>query len=277
MVGLLTLTGGASLAGVWVYRRLEKGTRPAAAASWWKASWQTVQETLHTVRQGLMQRSPRPLAAALATPPPALTLLDIAEPTAAIRYGLWTSALALGVTTTGRLLFPPLQVAGLPLLVYMGLPPAQTAYTQLQLDGRPGSALAETMLLVVCLAGGYYWVGALGFCLYYGGRTLLAKKPQDGAAQGSLWDLPATTHRWQAGAACAVPVATLQPGDHLLLQSGEMTPVDGQIVEGVAWVQAQALSATACGLRKGVGSRVTATDIVVVGRICVQVLSPAAG
>lgn len=153
MVSLLTLTGGASLASVLVYRRWEKRAKVRPEQPWWQASWQSVQGTLHQVRQCLPRRHPHP-----------------------------------------SVVIPPM-----------------------------------------------------------------------------------TAHLWQVDTVCTVPTTTLQPGDQVLLKSGEMMPVDGLIIEGVAWVRPQALSATACGLRKSVGSRVMATDIVMVGRICVQVLSPAGG
>ncbi|MEZ4860202.1 MAG: hypothetical protein R3C14_02795 [Caldilineaceae bacterium] len=59
--------------------------------------------------------------------------------------------------------------------------------------------------------------------------------------------------------------ATLQPGDQVILQSGEVAPVDGLITEGVAWLRNQAGAATVCGLHKTVGDRVAATDLVLVG------------
>jgi len=242
MVSLLTMTGGASLAGAWVYKR-------------WGAK---------KPRRGSTDDDP-PLALARRA--------DNAN--AAVLYGLRTSTLALGVTTAGRLFFPPLQVAGLPVLVYMGIPSAQQAYDQLGDEGRPSRALAETVVLVVCLAGGYYWVGALGFWLYYGIRTLLAEKQQGEEAQRPAWLVPTTTHVWKDGTACAVPTATLHPGDQVLLHSGDLVPVDGLITEGVAWLRSQALSSAAWGLRKGVGDKVAATDIVSVGQICVRVLPTA--
>ena len=189
-------------------------------------------------------------------------------------YGLHTSALALAVTTTGRLFYPPLQVAGLPLLVYMGIPAAQEAYDQLGAEERPGRALAEIVVLAVCLAGGYYWVSSLGFWLYYGGRTWLAKQQPSEQAWRPEWLAPATTHLWKDGAACVVPTATLQPGDQVILHSGELVPVDGLITEGVAWLRPQALRPAATGLRKGMGDKVAAADLVVVGRICVRVCQP---
>jgi cation transport ATPase len=165
-------------------------------------------------------------------------------------------------------------LAGLPLLVYLGIPSAQQAYAQLRVDGRPSRALAETVALAVCLAGGYYGVGALGFWLYYGGQRWWAtQRPDENTRHPQRW-APTTTHLWQAGAVCAVPTATLQPGDQVLLHSGELAPVDGLITEGVAWLRPQALLPATTGLRKGVGDRVAATDLVLVGRICVRVLQP---
>ena len=280
MANRLTITDGASVTGVWIYRRFG-ATQPSRRAeddqqsigqTWWKTPWQTVQDLLHNGRQRFTRR---PLRSAT-IPEADDSLLAVAErahdPNAIIRHGWHTSTLALGVTTTGWLIFPSWQIAGLPLLVYLGIQPAQAAYDQLWIDGRPSRALAETVALAVCLAGGYYWVGALGFWLYYGSRQLLAEQSAGKDAEQPARLTPATTHVWQDGAECAVPIASLQPGDQMILHSGELTPVDGLITEGVAWLRPQALSAETVGLRKTVGDRVAATDLVIVGRLCVRVL-----
>ena len=268
MVTLLTLTSGASLAGVLVYRRLGNNEARQAVSqpqgqSWWKASWQTTQETLG---RGLRRftwrnRHPQPKSVVAAQPRRFVQNQDDAT----VAYGLHASVIALGMTTAGKLLFPPLEVAGVPLLLIMGIPSAQSAYDQLWVDGRPSRALAETVTLAVCLAGGYYWAGALGFWLYHGGRRLLA-------AQGEVEQLPTTAQLWKDGTAHTVARTTLQPGDQVLLQSGEMVPVDGLIIDGVGWLRPAALPTTA-GLHKGVGDQIAATDIVLVGRLCVRVLS----
>jgi Cu2+-exporting ATPase len=251
----------------------ERADRP----TWWQATWQRLQKRVWPARQPVaLRKSP-----AATTTTSADSLLagsqQQGEHQATLRYGVRTSTLALVVTTTGRLCYPPLQVAGLPLLVYMGIPAAQQAYDELAEEGRPGWAVAETVMLAVCLAGGYYWVGAFGFWLYYGGRTLLAEKRPEAEAQAQQpeWSASTTTHLWKDGVACVVPIATLQPGDQVLLHSGEMVPVDGLITEGVAWLRPQALSSAACGLRKSVGDRVAAMDLVMVGRICVGILPEA--
>lgn len=279
LVSLLTVTGGASLAGAWVAKRWgnetpRRGKDPGQA--WWRAPWQTVQETLQQARQRLAQGASLAQAPVVADAPLALAERTD-DPNVAIHYGWRAATLALGATTTGLLVSPSLQIVGLPLLVYMGVPQAQAAYDQLWVNGRPSRALAETVVLAVCLTSGSYWVGSLGFWLYYGGQRLLAGQQPSAEAPQQTAVAPITTHVWQAGFTCAVPTATLQPGDQMILHSGELAPLDGVITEGVAWLRPQALSAAAGGLRKAVGDKVTANDIVVVGRICVRVLPTAQG
>ena len=265
MVSLVTLTGGASLAGLWVYRRLADPTPPR----WWQA----LQEAWQEARQAFTPRDKQTTVIPPADTRPLTTAQGGKTATDDVAYGLRTATLALGVTTVGGLVAPPLRVAGLPLLVYMGIPAAQATYEQLWMDGRPNRALVETVVLSACLVGGYYWVGALGFWLYYGSRTLLASTPHSKQNRSTTWQTPTTVHLWQAGTASVVPTNTLQPGDQLLLQSGDMTPVAGVIVEGVAWVRSQVMANNAGALRKSVGSQLLATEMVVVGRICVQVRS----
>jgi len=274
------MTDGASVAELWIYRHFgaaqqgqrDQNNQQNTGQTWGKTSWRIVQDLLHNGRQRFTRRPLRSAAIAEADDSP-LTIVECAhDPNAILRYGWRTSTLALGVTTTGWLIFPPWQIAGLPLLVYLGIPPAQEAYERLWTDGRPSRALAETVALAICLAGGYYWVGALGFWLYYGSRQLMATQSADEAAEQLASLTPTTTHIWQDGTECVVPIAALQPGDQMILHSGELAPVDGLITEGVAWLRPQALSAQAYGLRKTVGDRVAATDLVIVGRLCVRVL-----
>ena len=272
MVTLLTLTSGASLAGVLAYRRLGNNAASQAVPqpqtqAWWKASWQTTQETLARGFQHFTLRSQHQQPKVPVAAQPTRTALYKDDATA---YSVRASLLAFGVTTAGRFFFPPLQVAGVPLLLIMGIPSAQAACEQLWVDGRPNRALAETIALAVCLAGGYYWVGALGFWLYHGGRSLLTA-PQGEMHQPPVDLMPTTAQLWQDGTAQTVALAALQPGDHVLVQSGEMVPVAGLIIEGLGWLRPATLPTTA-SLHKGVGDQVAATDIVLVGRLCVRVL-----
>ena len=279
MVGLLAMTGSASLVGVWVYKQWgeKKQVRPKKdqRQDWWQTTWQRLQDQLwqpnHSVVPRNQPKAPAPTAAATVAPSP-VSPGQHTEQAAAIRYGVRTSALALAVTTTGQLCYPPLQVAGLPLLVYMGIPAARRAYEQLEAEGRPDRALAETVVLAVCLVSGAYWISSLGFFLYHGGRELLTEKHSHTDFQQPAWSAPKTTHLWKEGTGAIVATASLRAGDQVILQSGEMAPADGLIVDGVAWLRPQAMTPISCGLRKSVGDRISATDIVSVGQICVQII-----
>ena len=148
VVSLLTMTGGASLAGAWVAKRWvnekpRRGKDPGPA--WWQAPWQTVQETLQQARQRLTQGASLAQAQPVVDAPPLALAERTDDPNATIHYGWRTATLALGATTTGLLVSPPLQIVGLPLLVYMGVPQAQPASHHLWVDGRPIPALASTV------------------------------------------------------------------------------------------------------------------------------------
>ncbi|MBX3011108.1 MAG: hypothetical protein KF832_06350 [Caldilineaceae bacterium] len=75
-----------------------------------------------------------------------------------------------------------------------------------------------------------------------------------------------------AAAQAAANQPPLQPGYQILLSSGELVPADAMIIEGVAWLQPQVLPATKDALRKSVGDKIAATDLVLVGRILIRVL-----
>jgi hypothetical protein len=279
MVGLLSLTGGASLVTMWVYQHWENKTEPldehSKTPAWWQRFWLRRNGEVLPTSPAIPPHKPSTPTTAPGAELPCTTPRQTTGQRVDGDYELRTSTLALAVTTAGRLCYPPLQVAGLPLLVYMGIPAAQKAYEQLGAEERPGHALAETVVLAVCLAGGYYWVGSLGFWLYYGSRRLLAKQQPGVERLPPVWLAPTTTRRWHDGAASVVATASLQPGDQVILHSGEVAPVDGLIIKGVAWLRPQALSAAACGLRKEVGDKVAVHDIVLVGEIYVQVLPSA--
>lgn len=266
MVSLLTLAGGVSLTSAFVYQRTK---RKETASAYWEKPWQTIRKALTHARQ---QLSPSEV---LRHPKGMSLVQQLASDASSNHYELHTSALALGVSAVGSLLFPPLRIAGMPLLVFMGLPAAQAAYTQLQLDGRPSRALAETVALVVCLTSGYYTFTALGFCLYHGARYQLAQQQHTSTEETRpllSWVSPPTIHLLCEGATQSVATATLQPGDHVLLQSGEIAPIRGLIIEGAAWLYPQALSTTTTALHKSAGDLIDIQDMVVVGRICVRVL-----
>ena len=75
----------------------------------------------------------------------------------------------------------------------------------------------------------------------------------------------------QDGVEIQVPLDRLQKGDVVVTHTGEMVPVDGIIVEGMAMIDQHALTGESTPAEKGVGDRVFASTILVAGEIQIVV------
>lgn len=215
-----------------------------------------------------MTSRPSPLGATQTEDKPGFSLPQISSEG---NRGLRTSSFSLGMAALGHFVFPPLAYASIPALIYMGVPSAQTAYAVLRHERRGSVALAETAALGVCLASGAYLAGSLGFCLYYLGRGARLARPAARETAKSLPRSPATAHLCQDDLHLDVAVTSLQAGDLILVATSEMVPVDGMVVEGVAWLRSPLLDEDADDLHKGPGDSVSAGDLVMVGRVRLRV------
>ena len=262
MIGTITLTGGLLAAGVMAYKRSTNPPTGGSKDDGTRPGQRSLLQRLDDWRTKASEQTENLRAAADAA------LWDGDQ---RVRFGLQTSVLSLGLTTAGILLAVPFTYASIPTLIFMGVPPAQEAYDKLSVEGRLSLALVETAALGICLAGGYLWIGSLGFSVYYLGRTLLVERNPTRAAPQVTQPLPKTAFLYQGESKIEVPVASLQKGDRISLESGDLSPVDGLIVEGSAWLKAAALAYQTSEVCKGVGDRICALDVVVVGHIHVQV------
>lgn len=263
MLGTMTLTGGLLAAGLLTFKRSrgrdpndsphDHAQSPRGRLGNWLGKTRKTEKTV----------DPTTTAQAASKPAP-----DDQDTT---RFGLYTSTISLGLSTVGVVSFPPLTYACIPTLIYMGIPSAQEAYESLQQDGRVTLALAETAALGICLAGGYLWTGSLGFCIYHLGRTLVSHYTERADLPSASHAPAAVAHRYENGVRVEVPVSALHRGDQIHLETGELSPVTGVIVEGNAWLQSTALPQPGTEVWKKVGDQVHVKDLITIGRICVQV------
>jgi heavy metal translocating P-type ATPase len=68
-----------------------------------------------------------------------------------------------------------------------------------------------------------------------------------------------------------VPIESLQRHDIVIVNTGEVIPVDGFIVDGIATIDQHALTGESQPAEKGVGDRVYASTILITGRIYIRV------
>lgn len=263
MLGTMTLTGGLLAAGLLTFKR-SRGREPnGAPQDQEKSPRGRLGDWLGKTRKsegGVDQTTAAEMADRLAPDDPHAT-----------RFGLYTSTISLGLATVGIVSFPPLTYACIPTLIYMGIPSAQDAYESLQKDGRVTLALAETAALGICLAGGYLWTGSLGFCIYHLGRTLISHYAEREDIPSVGQAAAPVAYRYENDVRVEVPVSALHRGDRISLETGEISPVTGVIVEGNAWLKATALPQPGTEVWKKVGDQVHVKDLITIGRVCVQV------
>lgn len=267
MVELVVLTSGVLAAGVGIYRYVTQNVRTLHPASVVVES-----PSVHSISAWETPAQ----AAQMRTDPAAErdtsnVIPRTVEMKKELQRGFNSSSVSLGLASTGLLFFAPLQYATIPALIYMGTPSARRAYELLYQQGRPSRALVETAVLAVCLGGGWYLAGSLGFWLYYLRRIAQHNDRSTSKECTESWALPHSVRLVKGVEERLVPIDTLRFGDQVLVETSEVVPVDGVIVHGAAWVQpAGAMGASTYCLKRA-GERVIAADVVIAGRITLRV------
>jgi len=109
----------------------------------------------------------------------------------------------------------------------------------------------------------YFEASATVITLVLLGKILEARaKAKTSAAIESLVRLqPQTAHVERDGQLVEVPVATLIPGDLVVVRAGEAMPVDGEVVDGASSANEAMLTGESLPVAKGVGDQVFAATI----------------
>ena len=100
---------------------------------------------------------------------------------------------------------------------------------------------------------------------------MLIQNGQQAESMQGMWNLPQTIRIYKEDQQVDVPTDSLRYGDQIIVNTGEMVPVDGVICEGNAWLRSRAAARINSTQVKEVGDSVMTTDIVLIGQICVQV------
>jgi len=183
------------------------------------------------------------------------------------------SLASLGVTTVSSLFYPPLALAALPVLFYLGVPIYQDAYHALFKEKRVRVAVVDSVIITLALVAGEAAVVSLAYTLVFLSQKLLLKTEDQsqqrlvdlfGIQQNSVWVL-------SNGAEVETPLEALQKGDVIVVNAGESIPVDGVITAGVASIDQHVLTGEAQPVEKGVGEKVFASTMILTGRLYIKV------
>ncbi|MHB1558065.1 MAG: heavy metal translocating P-type ATPase [Isosphaeraceae bacterium] len=180
---------------------------------------------------------------------------------------------SIPVAATAQFAAPVLLPAAALLYAYTSIPTLKEARRVLVEERRLGVDFLDSVVMVGCLGTMSIFPGAVCcWCLGFG-RTLVRKSRE--RSQRLLLDAfgKQPRHAWLCRDGVEVRVSTdqLERGDVILVHTGEVVPVDGRVVEGMALVDQHALTGEATPAEKGIGDRVFASTLVVAGEARVEV------
>src|SRR6516162_2533494 len=159
------------------------------------------------------------------------------------------------------------------LFAYTSFPSFRRAYQVLTKERRLGVDVLDSIVVLGCLASLQVFPGAiLAWCLAFG--RFLVRRTEDSSKKlllGAFGKQPRYVWLLKDDIEIRVPLDRLEKGDVVVVHTGEVVPVDGVIVDGLAMIDQHALTGEATPAEKGVGDRVFASTIMVAGKMYVAV------
>jgi len=188
------------------------------------------------------------------------------------RFGL--GMLSLGLALAGQWVFAPLMPAAIAVGLVATSAKYPIAYQMWKEKKRIGGI---HLLLVYSLAmwlGGYAAAGALGsvlFGLMLKIRALTELRSQDNLVHMFQLQPDKVWVRTAQGGEAEIPFSQVKIGDTFVLYGGQVVPVDGTILAGVATIDQHMLTGESQPVEKKVGDPVLASTLVISGQIDVRV------
>ncbi|MEM7134381.1 MAG: heavy metal translocating P-type ATPase [Chloroflexota bacterium] len=188
----------------------------------------------------------------------------------------FSSAMLL-TTAVAVALYPPSIFLFIPPIIFMEIPFFKEAYQDLRerkitttvvdatlsISSLGYTIISPPIMLMAAMAG---WVHSYTQKLVTSSKDGTRKKLTNlfGQQPKHVWVM-------RDGIEVSVPFETVQMGDYVVIEAGQMVPVDGRIHEGMASIDQHMLTGEAQPAEKGIGDSVFAATVVLAGRIVVQV------
>src|SRR5271166_578290 len=158
---------------------------------------------------------------------------------------------------------PALLPVSAALFAYTAIPSFQGAYNVLSKERRLGVDVLDSIVVLGCLATLHVFPGAiLSWCLGFG--RYLVRHTEDNSKKmllGAFGKQPRYVWLVKDGVEIEVSLDRLDKGDVVVVHTGEVVPVDGIIVDGLAMIDQHALTGESVPAEKGVGDRVFASTV----------------
>ena len=177
------------------------------------------------------------------------------------------------VTATLAKLYTPFLLLTIPLAFYELIGKMLWTVKEIKRTKRLEMKNFFVILLAGMWATGYFVIGSLSF-LVFNLIEKLTLQSQDRTRKelvNILGKQPRLVWVLVNGVEMEIPFERLQVGDRLVIQAGQMIPVDGVIMQGHTTIDQHRLTGESQPAEKGVGDPVLAATVVLSGRIHIQV------
>jgi heavy metal translocating P-type ATPase len=202
-------------------------------------------------------------------------LLGAQRPTALDKLDIHLSVCTASIPLAAysQFVVPPLLPAAAVLYAYTSIPTLKEARRVFVEEKRIGVDALDAVVMIGCLGTMSIFPGAVCcWCLSFG-RTLV-KRSRDRSQKlllNAFGKQPRFAWLCRDGTEVQVPAEKLQKGDVIAVYTGEVVPVDGHVLDGMAVIDQHALTGESTPAEKGAGDRVFASTLLVAGEIRVTV------
>lgn len=146
------------------------------------------------------------------------------------------------------------------------------AWNAVSVERKPRIIVVDALTLAFSFLSGWFFINILLYWFYRAFNYIALKT--ENHSRDQLIDVYAKQPRkvWGLidGIEVEIPFESLKAGDLLVLRAGDLVPVDGEIVEGIASLDQHILTGESALAEKSAGDTIFATTIVVAGRIVMR-------
>ncbi len=188
-------------------------------------------------------------------------------------YDLKVSTLAMGLTGTAQLVYPPLLVIGVPMTIYSSWPIFIDAWKGIHKEKKLRSTIIDSISIGGALVTHYYFTTSLVNVAYFiSQKIVVSTEEQSNQQLLQLFNThPRSVWLWVDQTELEVPFEEVEIGHIVVIHAGETIPFDGKVVEGLATVDQHMLTGESQPQDKTPGDKVFASTLLIGGKLLIHV------
>jgi Cu2+-exporting ATPase len=198
---------------------------------------------------------------------------EVSENEKQVNYHFKASSATLGLTVATTLFYPALAPLSILAIIYSAFPIYEAGFRAFFKTRRIEVSILDVILITGMLAKGYFFISAITTWLLALSEKLLIKTENDSRKKlvNIFGEQIRTVWVKVDGVEIQISFEALKVGDIVVVNAGEVIPVDGVIVDGVATVDQHTLTGESQPVEKAAEDKVLASTILLSGRIGIRV------